>query len=224
MKAAVGIFVLGLIAYSATLIAIELNTSQDYVRHYFSDIEGVVPFYAINTTLSTVLLAGAALLLVFSALTNTASELRRCRWLLISQAAMFGFLAFDERFQLHEALAWRIGIDDHFIMLFWAVAEAGLLVGLCRLDRVSVRTALLFAAGGAFSFVMMVFDTFVPHDKVLRLSIEDLAKTWAAASFLGAAWFAARFHLGLDPNDRTLADLLRDLRNNRSGAISPRAS
>ena len=48
--------------YSVALIGIELCTSQDYVRHYVSDVEGPVRFYAVNTTLSVFLLWATALL------------------------------------------------------------------------------------------------------------------------------------------------------------------
>ena len=47
----------------APLVAIELQTSQDYVRQYFTDIRGDVFLYAVNTTLSTFLLAATALLI-----------------------------------------------------------------------------------------------------------------------------------------------------------------
>lgn len=214
MRIAVGIFLLALVAYSATLMAIELTTSQDYVRQYFTDIEGDVAFYAINTTLSTFLLAGAALLLIFAALSGETRKTPPARLFLTSQAGMFAFLAFDDRFQLHEALAYRIGIGDHFVMLTWVAIEAALVFALCRLDRVTLRMAALFAAACGFFALMLVFDAIVPHDMILRLSIEDLAKTWAAALFLGAGWYAARFHLGFDLHDRTLANLLEEYRKN----------
>jgi hypothetical protein len=43
---------------------------------------------------------------------------------------------------------------------------------------------------------------------VLRLSIEDLAKTWAALMFFGVGWFAARRRLGLDLGEPALAVVL----------------
>ena len=51
-----------LIAYSLALVGIEWCTSQDYVRNFVCDIDGPVPFYAVNTTLSVFLLWATALL------------------------------------------------------------------------------------------------------------------------------------------------------------------
>ncbi|WP_144243856.1 hypothetical protein [Sphingopyxis sp. MWB1] len=119
---------------------------------------------------------------------------------------MLSFLAFDDRFQLHEALAYRIGIGDHFIMAAWALIEAGLILALARRIDIPLRAALLAAAGVMFFGVMMIFDAVVPHDMLLRLSIEDLAKSWAAALFLTGSWCLARYHLGLDRAAATLAD------------------
>ena len=206
MKGATTIFLAALSIYSAVLIATELLTSQDHVRQYFTDIEGDVFFFAINTSLSAFLLSGTALLLAFAALAGPTGKVDRMGWFLLSQAGMFGFLAMDDRFLVHEALAYRLAIGDHFVMLTWAVAETGLLVSLGRPVFVTVRVAALFAAGCAFFALMLSFDALVPHDMVLRLSIEDLSKSWAAACFLGAGWYAARFRLGLDEGDRTLAD------------------
>ena len=36
--------------------------------------------------------------------------------------------------------------------------------------------------------VMLFFDAVVPHDALLRLSLEDIAKTWAALCFCLFAW------------------------------------
>lgn len=205
------IFFASLAAYSAVLIVAEMQTSQDFIRHYFSDIEGPRPFFAINTTLSTFLLAGAAILLAFAASSGGGGRTARSRVFLWSQASMLSFLAFDDRFQLHEALAYRIGIGDHFIMAAWGFIEAALILALARKSEVTIRTAALVATGVGFFGVMMVFDAFVPHDMVLRLSIEDLAKSWAAAFFFSAAWCHSRAVLGLDRKTPTLADWTHNL-------------
>jgi hypothetical protein len=51
-----------LTVYSVVLMVIEWQTSQSYVRQFFTDIEGEVFFYAINTTFSVFLLWATALL------------------------------------------------------------------------------------------------------------------------------------------------------------------
>lgn len=206
MRQAAWIFFAILLIYSVVLVITEARTSQDFIRHYFSDIEGPRPFFAVNTTLSSFLLAGAAMLLGFAATSGREELAPRTRAFLWSQAGMLSFLAFDDRFQLHEALAYRVGIGDHFIMAAWALIEAALILMLARRIDIPLRAALLVAGGVIFFGVMMVFDAIVPHDMILRLSIEDLAKSWAAALFLAGSWCLARYHLGLDRAEMTLAE------------------
>lgn len=188
------IFCALLAIYSVVLAGLELRTSQDHVRPYFSDIEGDVMFHAVNTTLSVALLGGAALLLLFAGFSRRGAG-EGARAFLLGQAAMFGLLAFDDRFQLHERLGYRLGIGDHYVMLVWAAAELGLLLLFWRPRHVTRRMTALFGAGAGLFAVMLGFDALVPHDMVLRLSIEDLAKTWGAAMFFAFAWEAARLHL-----------------------------
>lgn len=190
-----------LAAYSAALVGIEWRTSQDHVRQYFTDIEGDVLFYAVNTTLSVFLLAGAALLMAFAALGGGGNRVGGSRRFLLTQAAMFGLLAFDDRFQLHERIGYRLGVGDHYVMLAWAVGELALLGLFCRPRHVTRGMAALFVAGGGWFAVMMAFDALMPHDMVLRLSIEDLAKAWGSAMFFGFGWEAARYHLSRDASD-----------------------
>jgi hypothetical protein len=47
--------------YSIVLIVIEILVSQEFVRNFFTDITGPVPFYAINTSLSVFLLLATVL-------------------------------------------------------------------------------------------------------------------------------------------------------------------
>ena len=80
--------------YSLLLIVVELQTSQDHVRNYFTDIEGPVPFYAVNTTISVFLLWATALMFAASfACTDKVADTRRLRWFLCSQILVFSFLA-----------------------------------------------------------------------------------------------------------------------------------
>ncbi len=202
---------LGLLVYSFSLILVELATSQDHVRLYFTDIEGDVPLYAINTTLSAFLLSGSALLLIFAALASRTKGMERSRLFMLLQAGMLLLLAFDDRFQLHEAIAWRLDVGDHYVMSAWAMLQVVLLVFVCRPEIVTLRSTLQFVLGGGFFIIMMIFDVFVAHDAILRLSIEDLSKTWAAAFFLAASWNMARFQLGLAEADLPLANVIAHL-------------
>ena len=204
------VFFAVLTAYTAALLVTELNTSQDFVRHYFSDIEDGRPFFAVNTTLSTFLLLGSALLLVFAATCERdGGRAPPAAWRLAwGQAVLFAFLAFDDRFQLHEALAYRLDIADHYVMACWAALELAVLAAFARLRVVPLRSGLLFAAATGCFVLMMGFDALVPHAMPMRLSIEDLAKSWAAALYFASAWYFARYHLGADPHAITLRDAL----------------
>jgi hypothetical protein len=92
-----------LVVYSAVLIGVELSTSQAFVRNFFTDIEGPVHFYAVNTTLTVALLWGAALLFAVCVVcTEGLPDAAQPRWFYLSQVLMFAFLGFDDRFQFHE--------------------------------------------------------------------------------------------------------------------------
>lgn len=185
--------------YSTWLIGLEWRTSQQHVRAYFSDIEGEVAFHAVNTTISASLLGAAALLMLFSAAVRPGHR----RALLISQAAMFAVLAFDDRFMLHERLGDRLDVADHVVMGGWAMLELILLAAFCRPLHVSKAAVRLFGAGVVLFALMFAFDSVVPRDMALRLSIEDLCKTWGAAMFFAAAWTVAAAHLEPDRRKRT---------------------
>lgn len=190
----------GLIAYSIMLLLVEWHTSQDFVRQFVTDISGDVPFYAINTTLSVFLLWSTALLMLFTAANlKDVSAARDVRWFFYSQAAVFGFMGFDDRFQFHEVVADRIGIGDHFVILAVVAVELVMLAMFCRPRHFTRRTAVLFVIGGALFTVMLAIDALAPHMMVLRLSLEDVTKTWSAAMFFAFAWetCANQHHLHL---------------------------
>ena len=212
------IFFAGLVVYSAILIGVEANTSQEYVRHYFSDIDGGRPFFAINTTLSMTLLASGAVLMIFAAFAQPVSTPLRASLLLWTQAGMLGFLAFDDRVQLHEALAYRLNLGDHFIMAIWALIELVFILVFARRHFIPMSAFVFVSIGAVFFAIMMMFDAILPHDMFLRLSIEDLAKSWAAACFFAASWSLARYHIGLDGCAKTLADWI-DCKQGVTGAI-----
>lgn len=188
--------------YTALLLAVELRTSQDYVRHYFTDLEGPVAFWGVNTTVSVALIGGTGLLLLFAAAmlrhVPAALEARR---LFLSQAAIFGFMAFDDRFQFHEKVSYRLGIADHYVLLAVVAVEVVLLTIYARprrLPHLLPRHSIIWFAVGVLLFGVMLFiDALVPHMMVLRLSTEDLAKTWSAAAFFASGWTAAAHQLRL---------------------------
>ncbi|MEM7199824.1 MAG: hypothetical protein AAF628_06135 [Planctomycetota bacterium] len=184
-----------LAVYSALLLVLEWRTSQDVARLYMTDIEGPVRFYAINTTLSVFLLGATGLLFLVCSLCHEDRE-PRAVWFYLSQWAVFGYLAFDDRFKVHESIGWRLEIGDHFVLLSVVALEVALVFRYREILR-PIPWAREFLLGGTvLTGVMFIFDALVPHDMVLRLSIEDLAKSWAAFLFLCFAWACLRHHLG----------------------------
>lgn len=182
--------------YALALMLIEVRTSQSYVRNFFADIEGPTRFHAINTSLSVWLLMGAALLFAVSAsCVRGVHSLARLRWLYLSQTWMFIYFAIDDRFKIHESAGYWIGIGDHFIILAAALLE---FLFLARLGGVALLRGPGGAAlivGWALAFVMISIDALAPHEALLRLSAEDLAKTGASLALFYWAWDTLRSRL-----------------------------
>ena len=177
-----------LFIYSTLLVSLEWSTSQASVRPYFADISGPVHFYAVNTSLSVFLL-GATGLLFLVALSFTGPESPpREKLFYFSQACVFAYLAADDRFLLHEYIGKQLHIDDAFVLLSIGLTEAACLVCLGRSYLNKGKTLVpLVLASGLFG-LMVLFDGFVPRDMTLRLSGEDLFKTWSCFCFLLFGW------------------------------------
>ena len=143
--------------YSAVLIGIEACTSQDYVRNFVCDVDGPVPFYAVNTTLSVSLLWATALLFaVCLACDRNDPTRRRACWFFLSQIVIFAWLGIDDRFKVHEFVAWQLDIGDHFVLIAVAVVEIALLLLLGR-SIVFRRAPLLRLGGASFFFAVTLF-------------------------------------------------------------------
>ena len=192
--------------YSLAMLSIELFTSQAQVRHYFTDITGPVLFYAVNTTLSVFLLAGAALLFAVAAhLPGSRPDAnRRARCFDLSQLALFAGLALDDRFLVHEALGSRLGIEDALLLGAAGLAELSLLFHF-RDVLPRGRAMRFLTAGGACTCCMLVIDAAAPLEAPLRLSFEDLFKAWGALLLFSFAWevLRARFAASLDAGGTT---------------------
>jgi hypothetical protein len=178
--------------YSIVLLAVEANTSQDYVRQYFTDITGDVRFYAVNTTLSSFLLFATSLIFAIC-LTFIRREPNNQReyTFYISQIAVFFYLGFDDRFQIHDDLFLMEFLGHkvtHSFLLAVGMAEIYFLWFYGRLleQKWDVQRPLLI---GVILFgLMFLVDVFEPPKMPLRLSIEDLLKTWANVFFFLFAW------------------------------------
>ncbi len=177
-----------LAVYSVAILVTEWRTSQDHIRNYLDDISGDVTFYLVNTSLSVFLLGATALMFVVT-LRCTPTDERTFRWFLWSQAAVFAFLALDDRFQVHEKTAAKLGdVPDHFVLLVVAAAEVVFLVLWAPRSLLREPPGRWFVAGGIGFVVMLGIDALAPEDGRLRLSFEDLTKTWAAWLLFLSAW------------------------------------
>lgn len=146
-----------------------------------------MPFYGINTSLSVFLLGATAVLFAVCTLCIEAGPAgRRERIFCRSQVVVFAYLAFDDRFLLHEAVIFLA--SDIWLLLAAGAVELLLLVKFGDLRSRSWFTRRCLALGIAFFLAMSMIDAFVPLKLFLRLSFEDLSKLWGTVFFFMFAW------------------------------------
>ena len=170
-----------LTVYSVIIIMLEMQFGQTYVRQYLSDIEGDVVFFAVNTTLTTVFLVLIAynfiLCLIFHGKEKRMDQ--KLFLFLVCQSLLFLFLAMDERFMIHERIGYYLGFNDAYLLASIGIFELALLFSFEQLRwQRTLKTYALYL-GGFFFGIMILIDAFGATNAVLRLSFEDLAKTWA---------------------------------------------
>lgn len=196
MKKQLAPFLYALLAvYTLAVACVEFFISQRAARHFLTDIYsncpdfGHLPLYAVNTSLSVFFLWAAAVVFLM-ARNGLKSEERSGRegLFLTSQAVIFIFLGFDDRFMLHEWLSDTIGFKDWLFFGILGALEAYFLLVPGRLFQRGPRTLLNIVLAGGFFGLMMFADVILPHNMVLRLSIEDLAKLWSAVFLFKFAW------------------------------------
>lgn len=184
-----GVGFTALIIYSISLIMTEVWVSQDFARNFFTDIDGPVPLYAINTTVSVFLLWATALIFAVCVVcTQEGEQQRKERGFYLSQILVFGYLGFDERFQVHERLGYVLGGPDYLVLLGVGVIELVLLLTLGNLKNQSNQAKYYLGLVALFFGLTLFIDGFVPPESVPRLSVEDLSKTWAGVFFFLFAW------------------------------------
>lgn len=182
--------------YSAALLLLEWRTTQQEVRPYFTDLEGPVLFYGVNTTLSVALLWGTGLLCTVALFLRGEERpwLSRGGRFLLSQIAFFAALGLDDRFMIHERMGGIVGFNDAWLLLATGVAE--LLLLLWYRSQWNSPAARRWLLGAALSFgVMTVVDGLIPAERVLRLSVEDLSKTWSGFFLFLFGWELVRLQL-----------------------------
>lgn len=182
--------------YTLGLLALEVATSQAYVRNYFAEITGPVRFYAVNTTLTVFIVWAAALMFAVS-LTCLKPGQVKPQLFYLSQILILAYLGFDDRFLIHEWLIPRLGISDALYFIGLGVVEIILLVTLGDLfqQRPKVRRYLYLAALCFGLMVVIDTDALVPPDMVLRLASEDLAKLWAGIFIFMFSWEQCQAHI-----------------------------
>jgi len=179
--------------YSFIIIALELKFGQAYIRHYMTDIEGPVRFFAINTSISVFLLWSCAVLfLLIISITENWTNRGHDRLFYISQVLLFLYLGVDDRFKVHEPLGGIVGFNDAFVLLIIGAGELAVLYFLGNLKQYPKKVLLYLFVAGAFFGAMVFIDGFVQSELVLRLSLEDLTKTWASFFLFMFAWEICR--------------------------------
>lgn len=174
---------LGLIAlllvYTLGILGIEWFTSQTYVRHYLADIAGPVRLWAINTTVTTFLLTAGALLYALNLYFVEGAEHARTRVFFLSQIAVYLYLAADERLVIHELIGRETGTHDSVTLLLVGVTEVVLLLTLGSFRSQPRPLQALWLGSAGFAACMFFVDIFVDEFARMRLSLEDMFKTWS---------------------------------------------
>jgi hypothetical protein len=167
------------VGYSASLMGMEYHFGQDHVRPYFSDINGPVRFFAVNTTLSSFLLWTVGLAFMACWLLSEKADGRKPVFFYLSQSLLFFYLGVDELYRLHEWAGGLLGIKDAFILL----VPGGLILASLwfwgEMEKRSWRAKGSLLMAGVFFGVMVAMDTIAPARMLFRLSIEDLSKLWS---------------------------------------------
>jgi hypothetical protein len=101
---------------------------------------------------------------------------------------IFFFLGVDDRFMMHEGLSDTVGFKDWIFFGILGGLEAYCLLVQGRLFQRGRKALLNIFIAGVFFGLMMFADVFLPHNMVLRLSIEDLSKLWSAFFLFKFAW------------------------------------
>ena len=186
-------FFIALTFYSITLLYIEKHTSQDFVRNFFTDIQGPVFFYAINTSLSVFLLWSTALVFAICLLCIDSLKAQSEKLFYFSQIGLFVWLGFDDRFLIHEHLSHWVG--ETYIILSLSLLEIYFLITLGQLHKQPQSALFYLCMGAIFTGIMIVIDTFMPSHLMLRLSVEDLSKSWGAFFLFLFAWEILKYKI-----------------------------
>jgi len=165
-----------LLVYSLILLSLEFQHGQEYVRPYFTDLHGSVFLYGINTSFTAFLLLACALLFfISSSLLNSPIQ----KWFCYSQMFIFIYMGLDDRFLVHEMIGRLLHKNDAWTLLIMGGLEVLFLLFLGKFFSMPRKIqALLLIAAGLFGLMVYV-DVRGAEDGFLRLSVEDLLKSWS---------------------------------------------
>ncbi|EMR03949.1 hypothetical protein [Cesiribacter andamanensis] len=172
-----------LIVYSILLLVTHTLTSEKYVRPFYTDITGEVYGYGVNTSLSAFFLGSTAVvfLLCLAFIKNESQKDEKIFY--YSQIILFIYLAIDERFQVHDVDP-IIRYHGDMILPMLGLLQIYLLFRYGHMLSKPKKVQLPLIIASALFVVMVFVDIVGPKISLpLRLSIEDLSKTWANAFF-----------------------------------------
>jgi hypothetical protein len=189
------LFFSGLTVYTLAVAAVEFFVSQRAARYFLTDMIsnspefGHLPFFAVNTSLSVFFLWAGAVLFLMAWRSLTPEEYGGKEELfLVSQLLIFFSLGADDRFLIHEGLSDTLEFKDWIFFGILGALEAYCLLVPGRLFQRGFKALCDIFIAGSFFGLMMLADVILPHNMVLRLSIEDLAKLWSAVFLFKFAW------------------------------------
>ncbi len=170
-----------LILYSCLILFIEYTQGQSVVRNYVSDIEGKLPFYGVNTTLSTIFLVLTAYNfgLVFFKMDLKAKSQRRMALFVLTQIFVFLLLAFDDRFRLHESIRTYLDVSDSLLHVLIALLEMVVFIYCKQINWPLAKRDYYLITGGFLFVVMFMIDRYGSSTGFMRLSFEDITKFWS---------------------------------------------
>ncbi|MBU2652388.1 MAG: hypothetical protein KKA81_15780 [Bacteroidetes bacterium] len=178
-------FLFGLmILYMLGIIILSLINFDGWVMPLYEDIYGPSHLFALNTTLTMFLLWASALLFIVNAMSESMLENRKRKIIFyLSQALIFFYLGFDDRFRIHEGIGDVFAFDDAFVIIFLGLVEVLILVFYERiLKQPLVKWRYLLIAGIFFAIMAVADLKSLPLEKygINDTLVEDIPKTWAA--------------------------------------------
>ncbi|MFO8129536.1 MAG: hypothetical protein R6T99_06505 [Bacteroidales bacterium] len=173
-----------LILYTLGILVLSVINFDGWVIPLYREIRGPSYFFALNTTLTMFFLWGSALLFIVNAMVESMLQNRTRKIVFyVSQAIIFFYMGFDDRFILHEKIGAVLSIDDAFVIIIFGIIEMLILVFYEKIQKQPLsRWKYLLMAGIGFAIMAIADIKFIPLEAygINRTLLEDIPKTWAA--------------------------------------------